>query len=453
MANLIGPYQELEKQQIYFAALEELNDPMEGMRRYYFRGDRVVWENFFKHYLLCLEHVLLVSRVLPEDEAIKKEDVPVFKSQRDLPTDMYQERIENINDSFFSNRFVQSYLKVLIENPNKIYMEEMYVHLKILSFEAIQAILEVDVQNGLFTYPENKRFDRKDIALDLDFPEPSELYSDGEAYRELMDTLYDLVKAWDNELLFKLKDSPKQQSIQIEFPQMYLDSIVKLTYPEAFVACFMDNCSNSAIWGTYGVNHTGVCLKYNSDDKVNPALPLKTITGYSSNGFHHEYRQLPLRPIDYSSEFEDFDFFQNIGRLPQWQLIEQWYTDKKGKKSVCGEKFFDDIDQWRKDYWNRYEKAFLKKLPEWSHEREYRIILSSALNTYSIKNNRLLEYKFEDLEAIIFGIRTPKEARTEIMEIVKRKCGETGREHFKFYEMAYSTSTGKLYQRKLNFLG
>ena len=46
-------YRELERQSIYFASLEELNDPMEGFRDIVWQGDQIVWTNLFRHYLYC----------------------------------------------------------------------------------------------------------------------------------------------------------------------------------------------------------------------------------------------------------------------------------------------------------------------------------------------------------------------------------------------------------------
>ena len=55
MEYLLGEeYQELEKQAIYFASPDQLNDPMEGLRDIVWRGDRIVWTNFLKHYIYCL---------------------------------------------------------------------------------------------------------------------------------------------------------------------------------------------------------------------------------------------------------------------------------------------------------------------------------------------------------------------------------------------------------------
>ena len=69
--NLLGEFQELEKQSIYFASPEELNDPMEGFRDIFWQGDEIVWDNFFRNYIIWLNETYL-SRKL-EDGSIKLE--------------------------------------------------------------------------------------------------------------------------------------------------------------------------------------------------------------------------------------------------------------------------------------------------------------------------------------------------------------------------------------------
>lgn len=451
--NLIGKYQELEKQQIYFAAREELNDPMEGKRRYFWQGDKIVWENFLKHYLLCLEHVILLSGLIDENETITKKDIPIFISEVDLPTDIYKKRVQEINKQFFSDGFVQSYIQFITKNPNKIYLEEMYVHLKVLSRRALEAILEIGVQSGVIPNSGNTQTKRKEKNFNLDLANVwDELKGKTDShmfYGKLIEYFYEMLKIGDSELLLKYKDSPKLQSIYIEFPQIYLDSVVELTYPDGYVACFMDNCSNSSIWGTYGNNHTGVCLKFKMNDETNPMLPLKIKIGNEMERYNYGYRDFHLKPIEYSASFDEVDFFGNLGRLTKPQLKEQWYTGENGELSICGNDIFLQQEEWQKKHWKAYERAYLKKLPAWSHEREYRIILNSAIGTFDAPKDRVLEYKFENLEAIIFGMKTPKEAKIEIIEIVKRKCKELGRSQFEFFEMAYSDSKNELYPRKI----
>jgi len=168
VSNLIGDFQELEKQQIYFAHPEQLNDPMEGMRRYYWKGDKIVWNNLLKHYLLCLEHMILLARLTDEDEQLTKEDIPVLKSFDSLPTEQYKERIQEIYDAFFSNGFVQNYIQFIIANPNKIYEEEMFVHLKLLANHALKAIFEVDSRHGLISNSfEIEKVKDEDCQMDL----------------------------------------------------------------------------------------------------------------------------------------------------------------------------------------------------------------------------------------------------------------------------------------------
>ena len=56
MKKLLGKG-ELENQQIYFSPVEDLNDPVEGYKDLLWRGDRVVWRNLLKHYVLCLLNI------------------------------------------------------------------------------------------------------------------------------------------------------------------------------------------------------------------------------------------------------------------------------------------------------------------------------------------------------------------------------------------------------------
>jgi hypothetical protein len=49
--NAIPGRDELRKHQIYFSAFDKLNDPMEGNKDLYWRGDEIVWNNLL---LWCL---------------------------------------------------------------------------------------------------------------------------------------------------------------------------------------------------------------------------------------------------------------------------------------------------------------------------------------------------------------------------------------------------------------
>ena len=94
-------FKELENQEIYFASPEELNDPMEGFRDLVFKGDKIVWRNFFKHYLLCLERVSSLYIVAGEEHhKITQDSIPVYDGFDDFPTPMYKESFERISNEF-----------------------------------------------------------------------------------------------------------------------------------------------------------------------------------------------------------------------------------------------------------------------------------------------------------------------------------------------------------------
>ncbi len=59
----IFDYKELEKQTIYFAPVEQVNDPMEGHKIMIFDGDLVVWKNLFRHYIMCIFEISIINDI------------------------------------------------------------------------------------------------------------------------------------------------------------------------------------------------------------------------------------------------------------------------------------------------------------------------------------------------------------------------------------------------------
>ncbi len=68
---LLERYQELEKQTIYFANPEELNDPIEGIRDIVWSGDKIVWTNLFRHYISWLNAAFLGLKIFGGDKELK----------------------------------------------------------------------------------------------------------------------------------------------------------------------------------------------------------------------------------------------------------------------------------------------------------------------------------------------------------------------------------------------
>jgi len=82
-------------------------------------------------------------------------------------------------------------------------------------------------------------------------------------------------------------------------------------------------------------------------------------------------------------------------------------------------------------------------LKDWQHEREYRITLQSDASL-SDPASRKLRYRFEDLQGIIFGMKTSPLDKAAIVRIIQQKCKETGRKDFELYQTYYSRRTGRV---------
>lgn len=245
-----------------------------------------------------------------------------------------------------------------------------------------------------------------------------------------------------------MQGNPKRETVFIDFPELYADQILELVYPNVYVACFMEDYRDSSIWGTYGYNHTGVCLKFKTDIS-SPKLKLKGISSWSSrNGYDYEFQDFDLKQIIYTNKVYELDFFANLGKLPMTK-IQQWYKGENGEVSICANSIFSNEEEWKKKHWEQFEPSLLRKIPDWKKEKEYRIVLTSLLDWYEGSNNRLLQYDFNDLETLIFGMKTPREKRLEIIEIIKKKCKENNRKSFDFYEMHYQSFNNILESEKI----
>ena len=129
ISSLIGEFNELENQSIYFAEPDSLNDPMEGFRDMFWSGDYIVWKNLFRHYLLCLERLCSLLLICGEEHPISKDDMPVFSGEDDFPTPIYKELFSDITDSFFDNESLLSLIKSISERTTPIRRDELFFYL------------------------------------------------------------------------------------------------------------------------------------------------------------------------------------------------------------------------------------------------------------------------------------------------------------------------------------
>lgn len=441
LLNEDGLSGELDGQYIYFASPDQLNDPLEGYKDVFFRGDRIIWENLIKHYIRCLINEVSLFLIRGPGQAPNR-NIGVFAS-----AGQSTEQLNSLNDltysRFISEPLIDSYVRCLAID-RKMRRWELVSHLSVLHPFALEEAFLAFYEKGLYQdkieYFSNSRPER--LANIKNFVTAmSETADKFNVYDELFKSVYSISEQYKLLTRLNVPDHSAREPwfhLLFEFPECYCESLEKLVYPSWYTACFMSSCADSSIWGTYGGNHKDVCLKFKvNQEKDHSSLELRAPTGCGHDGIFYSMTKMKLHDISYEKDFVEIDFFRSLGHLPMPQLMKTWYLASDGARSDCAKEILEDEDSWRDQYWKNFYHAITVKLKAWDREKESRLILSSNINDLTPSETRKLKYKFDSLEGIIFGINTSTEDKIKIIKRVRALCVEFKREHFTFYQAHY----------------
>lgn len=294
--SLIGEYQELETQSIYFAHPKQLNDPMEGYRDIYWNGDLIVWKNLFRHYLLCLERFCSLLMIAGETHPLSEDEIPVFLSDTDLPTPAYKALFSEMVSTFLENQKLIALIKGVSERSSPVRRDELFFYLRAVHPIALEAIYKTYAKHGLSQYTESNDLSADQIlnqllesgwfeVLEQSLKENDNLSDISRAIFSVQkNTLaqLDIIDFCNRENDSNCKN---RDLVVFEFPEKYISKLEQLVYPEWYVACFMSDFSNSSVWGHYGDNHSGVCLIFRPEVQGDEfVLNLNTLNGWGSSG-------------------------------------------------------------------------------------------------------------------------------------------------------------------------
>lgn len=435
-----GP-RELYDLKIFFASPAQLNDPLEGYKEIFWEGDEIVWENLFGAYLKSLLNTFLEYYVCGESESI--DDKVNARTDRTILTDQGRSIVEKIRDEIFGHEFFRQIMACLCGQRRRVYRLELLTHFRNLH-PWFLSVTATALQSHNINAPDLSIFkkyrdEHKDHYQTYVFP--LILSGNVEIFNEpiLIHTQTELLshcKNWD-------ENNNKKNIIFLctGFPEKYLDELEKLTAPKWYTACFMADSSNSAMWGGYAENHTGACLKYKSDTQESGySISIRKISGATKNGYTYKYMPMHLNKVSYDGDHVKVDFFKSLLALPLPVILSNWYTTPDGRMSTnCGWLHSLTEDQ-RLNYWMDINTAATAKIDAWKYEQEHRLILESRVFEIE-KNDQYVSYNFNNLEGVIFGIRTPLEDKVRIVRAIQNHCKENNRTHFNFYQAQYSSAT------------
>ncbi len=131
---------ELRGQYIYFAAPDELNDPMEGTRDVFWNGDRIAWFNLLNHYVLCLERLCSIVSLVGEKDTVSTRDIQVFLSKSMLPTERYKTMVSKIQGEFTGDPLMSTFINGLSKKVNNAGRDELTQYLRTIHTFALEVI-------------------------------------------------------------------------------------------------------------------------------------------------------------------------------------------------------------------------------------------------------------------------------------------------------------------------
>lgn len=425
--NLIGKYQELERQEIYFAEPDELNDPLEGPTFFFWRGDKIAWRNLFHNYIVVLVALYKAILLTNANNTIINPMIMNYLCTEEF--DHEKELLEsNCTVETFPNaervyKHINKLACCLDNNRHKIYKEELLFFLQEINaiiFPMIQFenIIRESIQDSSVR-------EKVDSIIDTRFVS---ILNSGHLQDEMRKIIFDIIRFLEDKNL-KTKKWTEENVIR-DVPRIFVEVLEDLALPPVYTSCFLNNYRNSSLWGHYADGHKGACLIFSAN----------TDSTKSSSSIFLKHRDnssgpIPFHQVEYREQMPTIDFFKFLtGRLPDL-LRKRWFIDNKSNKNSTHLSEYN-ANEFREECWPQSFKSVTTKTKDWAYEEEYRLMLQSPSGpSISVsKMDRTLTYDFNSLTGIIFGIKMSNSDKRKIIDIVVRKCRENKKSSFEFFQ-------------------
>ena len=455
---LLGKFQELEKQTIYFASPEELNDPMEGLRDIVWDGDKIVWTNFFKHYIFCLNRSCLMLNITRKSQKLDVADIPILERWDQITIPIEKILFNDIWDRFCNLPFIHEIIEALANTTYKIRYREIVCHLLGIQMAALlDEIKKSYINYGIISESQVFQPHEESYVVDCMEYNLNLIKQAGNVEAENipeLDATLQMSEMYHDDIRLTAEYKTRTFPLDIfhgvgmlDFPKVYVEQLDRLLWSRWYTACFTGSYHNSSVWAKYADGHKGACLIFEDVENDNStSLKLNYKTSNSS-------RTIPFREVHYADRPGEIDFFRTICRTTKDTLRKLWYTDQDGNISECAAHIGSDSDEaaWKELYWNNFFRDVTFKTKDWEYEQEYRLILEDGLSQFNEKDDRKLTYDFDALKGVIFAIRTSIEDKSKIIDLIekKKKCDGNNQTDFKYFQAYYSDKDGDIRKRRM----
>lgn len=407
ISKLLSEYNELENQSIFFTGKEALNDPTEGLCETVWNGDKVVWQKLFENYLLSFLCLFIFLKQNQDIQLITDDIIIEFKHDlQDEIEKLHKLLIEVLNNNRFIKKIVycEELHNLSIDKNTLLYILKM-IHPYIQS---------ITYSLGEKNHNSTEEFENNILNSIIKLAKKENL----KEYSAMFQLMNNSLNYAENEKEF----SDNHKFLIFKYPYLYLDKLESLIYPDWGTVCFSKHCNNVAMWGYYADSHKGVALKFKTK-KIgdNLSINLYFSNGGNSNGKVYDWSLISFNEVHYGYEDNSLytNFFEDVSALqPKPDSLKWWYAHGNDFSKYVNK--LSDSNNY-KSYWDKFYKSITTKHENWKHEEEYRLIKHRMSRNLEIQD-RITYYKFEDLEGIIFGIKTSAEDKHKITDIISKKC-------------------------------
>lgn len=409
---------ELRNREIFFASLDENNDPTEGMFSPYWQGTPLVWRYTIRKYLYTLGTMLIVGMVGPT-EKIEKAFQYVFgfsilRPKKKLRVmDRYVDKILN------TNQIIKNLIQTLGTNRYSYQeiVEVFAVHNMYFLQLITQELLKKDPNNSLFKSCRDLYPEKYVLSFELSPSEPKIASNKIHQAKE-----FSILKSLSEQ---KIPFRGRTFKRILYFEKYFFSSWVFASIPRKYVCCFCQTPVDASLWGYYAEKHKGICLIFDSD----------TIT---SKIIKNSKGQTPtLNPIKYVTRTKDINIFKCLRNLTSFRPNE-WFGNVRDRRDPLISFYQDRLKS--STYIKEIEAHILThKLNLWAHEQETRMTMLSINMLPLPIDRRLYHYHPSLLKGIVFGIKTPLDYKIKIIKLLLKQQNRC-----KFYQAQFESKKSKI---------
>lgn len=441
-ADSVLKFDELKNLEIYFCPYDNEDDAAEGLLNVYWKADEILWDNFLAHYFVVF-YIYYTLMLLSEDER-KIPDQICWRQVR------ARFNLERLIQTFLDSQTVARVKIMAMAKDHEVSADELRLYLRIVHGTVLSTVWSIDHDEKQVNDVFGKR---KKYIDDTLLTEAVNAFKWDKANTDGFFRLFEqIIEKREREDIAANAEEWKRW-LFIDFPSEYFKCLPEMVYPRWYVASFCKDCTSTRNWAHYADASKGICLIHKTHiGAFGKGLKIKTCHEISTNkGRKYDNHIEPLLDVEYNSSLPRFNFFEMLGGLTGG-MIDEWFHDRNGNESsyYYGDYTDPKKEEWRRNYWQAYQKHIASKGFDWQDLKEQRVVLEDDgfFINYRTLEDRKIKYDFDELEGIIWGSKISYKLKVQIRRIVEEHCRQTGRTDFSFYQARINPSDGKIWIEK-----